>query len=165
MLGPTLDIFTSFRDRHRSRFTNRVNIDLHSAGGWAPDFWKGAERQLLNLYASPSVLITGRVQHANELIQAISADRMLVESDSHDARMMSTWVWGAVTWIAEVKGWKLEGRDSDPEEEWELRPDDEDDGQWGSEGRREIRQGQAEKERFTVRTIERNWASFMRLID
>jgi hypothetical protein len=44
--GPTMDALTAFRDRHKTRFTNAINVDLHSAGGWSPDFWLQAEVRL-----------------------------------------------------------------------------------------------------------------------
>jgi hypothetical protein len=38
-----MDVLTEFRDRYRTRFTNAINVDLHSAGGWSPEFWVQAE--------------------------------------------------------------------------------------------------------------------------
>lgn len=122
------------RDKHRTRFTNSVNVDIHSAGGWSPEFWSQAEvssfpqypsssamddnmaaqRNLLNIYASPSIFITGRSPTAPQLIRAISPERMLVESDSHDVRLSTNLVWAATVWIANCKGWHLEGRDGRP---------------------------------------------------
>ena len=42
-LGPTFDVLKDMRDKHRTRFTNRINVDLHSGGGFSPDFWKQTE--------------------------------------------------------------------------------------------------------------------------
>jgi hypothetical protein len=110
----------------------------------------------LNLYASPSILVTSRVQHSVELIKAISADRMLVESDSHDVRMMTKWVWGAVEWIAAIKGWKVEGRDG-RHEEWEM----------GEEEELKVdKKGKyIEEDVWAVRKLETNWKTFMQNID
>lgn len=47
-VGPTMEVLTRIRNKHRSRFTNRINVDIHSAGGWSPEFWTQAE-------ASPSI--------------------------------------------------------------------------------------------------------------
>lgn len=41
--GPTMEVLKSIRDRHRTRFTNRINVDIHSGGGWSPEFWSQAE--------------------------------------------------------------------------------------------------------------------------
>ena len=38
-----MDVLTALRDTHRATFTNRVNVDIHSGGGWSPVFWKQAE--------------------------------------------------------------------------------------------------------------------------
>jgi hypothetical protein len=41
--GPTMDVLRAIRDKHRTRFTNRINVDIHSGGGWSPQFWQQAE--------------------------------------------------------------------------------------------------------------------------
>ena len=149
---------------HGARFA-AINVDLHSGGGWSPEFWAQAEvrellflsrlilptprlaiqtdrpsltkqRALPNLYASPSIAITARSPAAASLIRAISRDRMLVESDSADVRHSTRLVWGATEWIARCKGWALEDTDADEGDE-------------GSE--------------WVVRVLERNWERFMRL--
>lgn len=66
------------------------------------------QRTFPNLYASPSILITGRSTTAPALIRAIGADRLLVESDIDDVQYATRLVWGAVEWVARVKGWRLE---------------------------------------------------------
>ncbi|WVF68863.1 hypothetical protein IAT40_003636 [Kwoniella sp. CBS 6097] len=212
--GPSLDALISMRDRHGGRFTNRINVDVHSAGGWSGPFWAQAEKNLLNLYASPSIFITGRSPSASTLIASISTDRILVESDSHDVRLSDRVVWAAAVWISQIKGWKLEGRDSHctkstnpkyrnvPQEKEGVTNEEGDGGGFGQNQReRESeREGlevdtpewsleeeldkivQAEKEGtnvdakgrikerppseiWTVRTLEQNWARFMRLIE
>jgi hypothetical protein len=42
-VGPTMDVLRAIRDKHRTRFTNRINVDIHSGGGWSPQFWQQAE--------------------------------------------------------------------------------------------------------------------------
>ncbi|OCF39226.1 hypothetical protein I317_06995 [Kwoniella heveanensis CBS 569] len=202
--GPSLDALTAMRDRHGGRFTNRVNVDLHSAGGWSGPFWSQAEKNLLNLYASPSIFITGRSPTASSLIQSISTDRILVESDSHDVRLSDRVVWAAAVWISRIKGWNLEGRDREGAEEGNRERDaiskkngDQDTPKGEDKHQEETapvrvpewtlkdelrKEEQAEKqglnvdskgrikskspdEIWTVRTLERNWARFMRLID
>ncbi|WWD20021.1 hypothetical protein CI109_104494 [Kwoniella shandongensis] len=158
--GPTLDTLIGMRDKHGMSFTNRINVDLHSAGGWSPPFWTQAERNLLNLYASPSIFITGRSPSASQLIKSISPERILVESDSHDVRLSSRLVWAAAEWVSRCKGWKLEGRDGNAEE-WDMWDDGEteefdENGNVREDGKGEV---------WTVRTLERNWATFMGLID
>jgi hypothetical protein len=103
------------------------------------------------------VLVTSRVHHAVELIRSISAERMLVESDSHDVRMMSRWVWGAVEWMATIKGWRVEGRDGH-HEDWVLGLGDEPE-KVGKDGR------PVQGEIWAVQTLERNWARFAHLTD
>lgn len=154
--GPSLDTLLDLAQRHGPHFTSRVNVDIHSAGGWSPDFYRGAQKQLHNLYASPSILITGRVAHAGELIREIDRERLLVESDSHDARLMTRLVWAGVEWIARARGWRLECG----EEEWEMLEEEEE--QVGADGRAVI---VPEGEVWAVRQLERNWARFMRLVD
>ena len=130
-----------------------------------------------NLYGSPSILITGRVAHADALIREIARDRILIESDSHDIRQMTRLLWGAAEWMARCKGWKLEGRasvaggkgDGDADagqadgkegKDWEMCREEEE--VFGPNGR-EVKIPDAEV--WTVRTLKRNWARFMRLVD
>lgn len=199
------------RDKHRTRFTNSVNVDIHSAGGWSPEFWSQAEvssfpqyssisdtdnnvsaqRNLLNIYASPSIFITGRSPTAPQLIRAISPERMLAESDSHDVRLSTKLVWAATVWIANCKGWNLEGRDSrSGADQAPDRAEDKSGDQQGAapvvdgdEGEEDDIGGEIdtdepsdadseeydqhgkpkEKAIWTVRQLERNWHRFMGL--
>jgi len=41
-IGPTMDTLRAVRDKCGWRF-NSLNIDIHSAGGWSPQFWQQAE--------------------------------------------------------------------------------------------------------------------------
>jgi hypothetical protein len=61
-------------------------------------------------------------------------------------------------WIARCKEWRLEGVDGEKSEwEWEMQRDEEESvGESGEE---------KATERWVVRTLERNWARFMRIID
>lgn len=44
-----MDVLKEMRDTHGPRFTNRVNVDLHSGGGWSPEYWsQAAVRRLLH---------------------------------------------------------------------------------------------------------------------
>lgn len=85
-----------------------------------------------------------------------------MESDSHDVRQMAKWVWGAVEWISNVKGWKIEGRDGKGEEwiSWGKGDEDEEEEMFGKNGKvienREV---------WAVRTLEKNWARFMHLTE
>ncbi|WVW86580.1 hypothetical protein I302_108630 [Kwoniella bestiolae CBS 10118] len=163
--GPSLETLISMRDRHGIKFTNGINVDVHSAGGWSPDSWKQAERNLLNLYASPSIFITGRSPHASSLISTISKDRLLVESDSHDVRLSDRLVWAATEWIARCKGWKLEGRDTpDGVAEWSIEDygDEEDEEEEFDEKGRLKKNKDEGRDIWTVMTLERNWLRFMR---
>ncbi|OWZ42807.1 hypothetical protein C351_03017 [Cryptococcus neoformans c8] len=166
--GPTMDVLNSMKTKHGSHFIRRVNVDLHSAGGWSPQFWMQAQKSLPNLYASPSIPITSRSPSAPSLIRAIARDRMLVESDSHDARLSTRYVWAATEWVGRLKGWKVEGLDRDRdqdqdypgvEEDWELESEEE------AYDHRGKPIDPAPEETWTVRTLERNWARFMRLLD
>jgi len=166
---------------------------------------RSSQKHLSNLYASPSVLITGRLTSPDDLIRAIQPDRILVESDSHDIRRGPRLVWAAAVWVADVKKWKLEGRDEldgkggeewgeegmvESEEEWIRRngrkaakrrtgrvgPE-----QIGIETKNGREEGMADdaqgtkgadgadnevaQDVWTVRTLERNWARFMGLIE
>lgn len=118
------------------------------------------QKQLLNLYASPSILITGRSTSAAELIRSISPDRLLVESDTHDARLATRLVWGACEWMARCRAWRLEGRDADADEEreweWEMGEEEEEEEEW---------EGKEQEQRWLIRTVERNWARFMRIVE
>ncbi|WRT69383.1 uncharacterized protein IL334_006367 [Kwoniella shivajii] len=176
--GPSLDALISMRDKHKMNFTNKINVDLHSAGGWSPEFWKQAEKNLLNLYASPSIFITSRSPSASSLIASISKERLLVESDSHDVRLSDRLVWSAAEWVSRCKGWKLEGRDTNPSDndtsdgnihtqnrvaEWTLCRGNDD----SAEEEEEVDEHGdiVQKDVWTVRTLERNWARFMGLVD
>ena len=103
------------------------------------------QRSLPNLFASPSIFITSRSPSAPALIRAISKDRILVESDSADVKLSTQLVWAATEWIARCKGWKLESDDA-PDWSFSLEA--------GQEALSEV---------WAVRTLERNWARFMRL--
>jgi Tat protein secretion system quality control protein TatD with DNase activity len=154
--GATLDVLVGLRKKHGPRFS-RSNICIHSAGGWSPEFWRSAAIQLPhNLYGSPSILITSRVSHAEDLIRVIHRDRILVESDSHDIKQMTRLLWGAAEWVSRVRGWKLENGS----EEWEMEREQVD--VYGPDGRE---QEVPDEEVWTVRTLEGNWARFMRLVD
>jgi Tat protein secretion system quality control protein TatD with DNase activity len=146
MIGPTMDTLKAVREKYNWRFS-QINVDIHSAGGWSPQFWKQAEKQFPNLYASPSILITSRTQTAPDLIRAISKDRILVESDSHDVRRMTQLVWAATKWIAGCRGWKVE----DGNIEWNELSDDS--------------QPEDQGEIWAVKTLERNMASFLKIGD
>jgi hypothetical protein len=41
--GPTLDFLRSFKKEHGTMFTDRVNVDVHSCGGWSVESWVEAE--------------------------------------------------------------------------------------------------------------------------
>lgn len=115
------------------------------------------QKQFSNLYASPSIFITSRSQSAPDLIRAISPRRILVESDSHDVRLTTKLVWAATRWIAGCRGWKIE----DGFHEWTLK--DGEDEQVGSDGQVSL-DGEG-KEVWVARTLERNWARFLGLVD
>lgn len=167
--GPTMDVLRSMKTKHGPHFTHRVNVDLHSAGGWSPQFWIQAQKSLPNLYASPSIPITSRSPSAPSLIRAIARDRMLIESDTHDATLNTRYVWAATEWVGRLKGWKVEGlhrnqtgdvkEEEEAEEDWELESEEE----FYDHRGKPI--DPAPEDTWTVRTLERNWARFMRLLD
>ena len=97
-------------------------------------------------------MITSRTQSAPDLIRAISKDRLLVESDTHDVRRTAQLVWAATKWIAGCRGWQVENGD----EEWDAT---------GVDSVREETGTKAEREVWAVRTLERNTARFLGLID
>ena len=124
-----------------------------------------------NLYASPSIYITGRNSNPAGLIRAIASDRMLVESDTHDVTRSTRLVWGATEWIARVKGWELESEHTgdwtaesliESEEEWVRRYDRKAKANGATEGEMS---GEESEPVWTVKTLERNWARFMGLIE
>ena len=41
--GPTYDVLVAMRKKRGARFTQRVNVDVHSGGGWSAEFWTQAE--------------------------------------------------------------------------------------------------------------------------
>jgi hypothetical protein len=48
----------------------------------------------------------------------------------------------------------LEGRDTDGEQEWEMGEEEEE--EW---------EEKEQEQRWLIRTVERNWARFMRIVD
>lgn len=44
--GPTLDFLKRFKKKHGAMFTDRVNVDVHSCGGWSVESWVDAEVRL-----------------------------------------------------------------------------------------------------------------------
>ena len=109
------------------------------------------QKSLSNIYASPSLLITSRSIGSPSLIRAISIDKLLVESDSHDVRLSANLVWGAVEWIGRCKAWQVEGLDGEEVRPWNI---------WDEDGESEQDE---ECEVRIVRVLEMNWARFMRL--
>lgn len=75
---------------------------------------------------------------------------MLVESDTHDVRRTAQLVWAATKWIAGCRGWKVEEGD----EEWDVADTGCDERVTSIEG-----------EVWAVRTLERNMATFLKLVD
>lgn len=152
--GPTLRLLEGVRATDPPRFS-RINIDMHSCGGWKPEFLAQAARTMPNLYFSPSVLLTARSPAGAAAVRAIPRDRVLVESDLHDVTQSTRLVWAAVLWVSACRGWRVEEGD----EEWDGVEEEED--EFDEKGRLVER---AEGEVWAVRTIERNWARFMGLI-
>jgi len=74
-------------------------------------------------------------------------DRLLVESDTHDVRRTAQLVWAATRWIASCRGWLVE----DGNEEWDAV---------GVEP-----YARDEEKVWAVRTLERNTARFLGLVD
>jgi len=119
---------------------------------------------------------------------------MLVESDTHDVQQCTRLVWAAAVWIGRLKGWKIEGLQGEvtglgrtetgedsgrkitsgippsidkgqledlTDGDWDMYDEEEDEGLYSkSQGSRKL-----EQVVWTVRTLERNWARFMRIID
>ncbi len=98
---------------------------------------------------------------------------MLAESDTHDVRRSTRLIWGAAEWIARVKGWKLEGRDqklgAEGDEDWVLSDTLQNEEEWvrknTTKSKKGARKGEEDEEVWTVKTLERNWARFMGLIE
>lgn len=127
-------------------------MDLHSLGGMSGNFLTQVAKTCKNVYFSPSILVTGRNKDASAAIAAIPRDRVLVESDTHDVARADKLVWGAVLWIAEVRGWKVEkGEDA---EEWGKDEDE----VYDSHGKIVPKK---ENEIWAVRTLEKNWSRFL----
>nr|ODN95384.1 hypothetical protein L204_03923 [Cryptococcus depauperatus CBS 7855] len=165
--GPTLEALVEMKEKHGAGFISRINIDLHSAGSWSPAFFSQAIKQLPNLYASPSILITGRSSTAPDLIRAIPVDRMLVESDTHDVRQSARLVWAATVWIAACKGWKLEGRDAYSKESQCLVKTKDECVDWDLEFEEEYdeRGRLIEEDVWCVKTLKQNWSRFMGILE
>ncbi|KAH8083077.1 hypothetical protein HD553DRAFT_53516 [Filobasidium floriforme] len=106
--GPTLDFLRRFKKKHGAMFTDRVNVDVHSCGGWSVESWVDAEKHFPNLYLSPSIAISGRTPVTPYLIRAAAPSRLLVESDTHLIQDTTKRVWAATVWIAKCRGWKIE---------------------------------------------------------
>jgi Tat protein secretion system quality control protein TatD with DNase activity len=97
-------------------------------------------------------LITSRTQTAPDLIRAISIDRLLVESDTHDVRRTAQLVWAATRWIAGCRGSQVE----DGNEEWDAADVNSVREETGTKDVGEV---------WAVRTLERNMARFLGLVD
>jgi hypothetical protein len=70
----------------------------------------------------------------------------------NDVRSTTRLVWAATRWIAGCRGWKVESG----EDEWAFVDEERDD---------EEEEGLSDSERWAVRTLERNWASFLKPIE
>jgi Tat protein secretion system quality control protein TatD with DNase activity len=157
--GPTLDFLRRFKKKHGAMFTGRVNVDVHSCGGWSVESWVDAEaspsslnhhddngnslttcihtfqKHFPNLFLSPSIAISGRTPVTPHLIRAADPSRLLVESDTHLIQDTTQRVWAATVWIANCRGWKIERTEEDLDGE----------------------------ELGVVRRLESNWNRFMNL--
>jgi Tat protein secretion system quality control protein TatD with DNase activity len=152
--GATLELLQAARKAHGHRFS-RINICIHSCGGMSSAFLSQAAKVLPNTFFSPSVTVTARSNGAAESVRVIPRDRLLVESDAPDARELTRIVWAAVEWVAECRGWRVEGEDTP---EWEDLDEEE---EYDDRGRIRV---MPENEVWAVRTLERNWARFMGLV-
>lgn len=152
--GATLDLLQRARAHHGPASFARTNICIHSCGGMSPAFLAQTARALPNAFFSPSVSVTARSGAARAVVGVVPRERLLVESDAPDVRAVTHLVWAAAAWIAECRGWRLEGAET---AEWEPGVEDEDE-VFDEKGRvRALR----EDEVWAVRMLERNWARFM----
>jgi len=111
--GPTVDFLRRFANKHGSRFTDCINVDIHSCGGWSVESWVNAEKHFPNLYLSPSLAISSRSPVTPSLIRAASSDRLLMESDTHLIGDTTRRVWASTVWIARCRRWRVHGDDRD----------------------------------------------------
>ena len=75
-----------------------------------------------NAFLSLSTVINSRSPNHLKLIEAVSDDRILVESDIHEIGQVTSRTCDMIEIVSRVKGWGIE-------ETWEERPDD---GEWGA---------------------------------
>ncbi|KAI0785335.1 TatD related DNase-domain-containing protein [Irpex lacteus] len=119
-------------EKHGARWSV-ISVDLHSCTLSAQTL-TDVQKAHRNVFVSLSTAINTRSPSYKSLISACTDDRILVESDYHDANYSTGQCWDMVQRIGEVKGWPVENTDwidSAPEEEWGV-----------------------------VRRLERNWTLF-----
>ncbi|EJD03792.1 TatD DNase family Scn1 [Fomitiporia mediterranea MF3/22] len=128
----TIDLLERMKNKYGESWT-RISIDMHSCG-FSPETWHAVEKSHPNAFLSLSTVINGRSPNHRKLIDVVSPDRLLVESDIHEIGQCAARTWDMVLTIADVKGWKVE-------EKWE---DEVDESKWG-----------------VVRRLEHNFKLFM----
>ncbi|ORY88821.1 TatD family [Leucosporidium creatinivorum] len=126
----------------------RVHVCLHSFGG-SPETAKQVQKMHPNAFFSFSTIISGRSPRFHELLRAINADRLLVESDFSHTSQLDAQVWEVFEEICEAREWSAEECVEQLETNWrkflELEPD-------GMGGRRQtkkqrrLEKGQAAEE-------------------
>ncbi|KAL0576710.1 Cut9-interacting protein scn1 [Marasmius crinis-equi] len=127
----TMDLLSNLKTKHGAKW-EEISLDMHSCG-LSPPMWKEIQKKYSNIFLSLSTVINSRSPNHIALIEACTADRILVESDFNDVSMCTERTWEMLKIVADVKGWTLET-------EWS---DDVDESDWGA-----------------VHKLERNWKAF-----
>ena len=65
--GPTLDFLKRFKKKHGAMFIDRVNVDVHSCGGWSVESWVDAEASLCrSLHAFDEEMLNSNLSRFTE---------------------------------------------------------------------------------------------------
>ncbi|KAI5450526.1 Cut9-interacting protein scn1 [Naganishia albida] len=111
--GETIKFLRDYKKKHGAKFEDRVNVDLHSCGGWSVESWVSESKYLKNLYTSPSLAISARTSVTPNLIRSADPTRLLVESDTHIIGDTTRRTWASAVWIAKCRGWRVERTEQD----------------------------------------------------
>lgn len=163
----TLKLFERMAKKFGNEFWD-VSVDMHSCG-FSGQMWKEIEvrfrgklvqpfclralastrhhqKKYCNVFISPSAIYNTRSESHKKLIEAVSPNRLLIESDYNTMSEVTSQTVKILNTVSEIKGWPIE-------QEW---IDDEDVD--GVNTRTRI----PESEWGAVRRLEANWKTFVK---
>ncbi|KAF9785561.1 TatD DNase family Scn1 [Thelephora terrestris] len=140
----TISVFARMAKKFGDKFWD-VSVDLHSCGV-SPQVWKDIEKKYCNIFISLSAIHNTRSENHKKLIETVSPQRLLIESDYNTMSELTPQTIKMLNTVSKIKGWPIE-------QEWT------DDGDIDGVG---ARLNIPEGEWGAVRRLEVNWKAFLK---